>query len=66
MKASEKIRSRLLLDLASRGIEIPAWVPKDLEIEFADCAINHDEHRAAAYIRKIKSERESVPRAIGG
>ena len=42
--------------LAMRQIEIPAWVPKRLIVEFADCALEYGEEHAATHVRKVKKE----------
>ena len=40
------------------GIEIPDWVPENLIVEYADCAVHHGEARAASYVRKLKREND--------
>ena len=39
-----------------RGIKIPHWVPRELIVEFCDCACEHGEEHAASHVRKRKKE----------
>jgi hypothetical protein len=59
MSEALKIKQRLVDKCVMLGIEIPVWVPENLIIEFADCAVHHGEEQAASYIRKLKRENEA-------
>lgn len=54
--SSDQMIKKYRHKLAMRGIEIPEWVPKRLIVEFADCALEHGEERAASHVRKVKKE----------
>jgi len=55
-RVAEGTYQNALVKAARKGILIPIWVPMQLVAEYADCACEYGEERAASHVRKLKRE----------